>query len=68
MDDKFYATAFIFQDTKIYYDSESDVPDYQDKTTKAIDVIIKPDTVTMGDKAVVLYPAKLGNINVKETR
>lgn len=68
MDNKFYATAFIFQDTKIYYDKESDVPDYQDKTTKAIDVIIKPDTVMMGDKSVVLYPAKLGNINVKETR
>lgn len=67
-DDKFYATAFIFQDTKIFYDKESDVPDYQDKTTKAIDVIIKPDTVMMGDKSVVLYPAKLGNINVKETR
>ena len=67
LDDKYYATAYIYQDTKIYYNSESEIPDYQDKTVKAIDVSIKPDTVIIGDKPVVLYPAKLGNINVKET-
>lgn len=67
-DKKYYATAYIFQDTKIYYNSEKDIPDYSDRTEKAIDVVIKPDTTIVGDKPVVLYPAKLGNINVKETR
>lgn len=67
-DNKYYATAYVFQDTKIFYDSESDIPDYHDKTEKAIDVSVKPDTVLVGDKPVILYPAKLGNINVKETR
>jgi len=68
IDGNYFATAYIFQDTKIYYTDESEVPDYQDQTTKAIDVSIKPDTVVIGDKPVVLYPAKLGNINVEETR
>jgi hypothetical protein len=67
-DKKYYATAYIFQDTKIYYNSSSDIPDYHDVTEKAIDITIKPDTTVVGDKTVVLYPAKLGNINVKETR
>jgi hypothetical protein len=67
-DKKYYATAYIFQDTKIYYDSSNDIPDYHDVTEKAIDISIKPDTTVVGDKTVVLYPAKLGNINVKETR
>jgi hypothetical protein len=67
-DQRYYATAYIFQDTKIYYKAESEVPDYSDVTEKAIDITIKPDTTMVGDKAVVLYPAKLGNINVKETR
>lgn len=67
-DNKYYATAYIFQDTKIYYKEASEVPDYTDVTEKAIDITIKPDTTLIGDKMVVLYPAKLGNINVKETR
>lgn len=67
-DDKYYATAYIFQDTKIYYKEANDVPDYTDVTEKAIDITIKPDTTIVGDKTVILYPAKLGNINVKETR
>jgi hypothetical protein len=67
-DQRYYATAYIFQDTKIYYGSHSDIPDYHDVTEKAIDITIKPDTTVVGDKTVVLYPAKLGNINVKETR
>ena len=67
-DNKYYATAYIFQDTKIYYKESSEVPDYTDVTEKAIDITIKPDTTLVGDKMVVLYPAKLGNINVKETR
>jgi hypothetical protein len=67
-DNKYYATAYIFQDTKIYYKEASDVPDYTDVTEKAIDITIKPDTTLVGDKMVILYPAKLGNINVKETR
>jgi hypothetical protein len=67
-DKKYYATAYIFQDTKIYYTSSSDIPDYHDVTEKAIDITIKPDTTVVGDKTIVLYPAKLGNINVKETR
>lgn len=67
-DNKYYATAYIFQDTKIYYKESSEVPDYTDVTEKAIDISIKPDTTLVGDKQVILYPAKLGNINVKETR
>ncbi len=67
-DDKYYATAYIFQDTKIYYKEANEVPDYTDVTEKAIDITIKPDTTIVGDKTVILYPAKLGNINVKETR
>lgn len=67
-DNKYYATAYIFQDTKIYYKEANEVPDYTDVTEKAIDITIKPDTTLVGDKMVVLYPAKLGNINVKETR
>lgn len=67
-DNRYYATAYIFQDTKIYYKESSEVPDYTDVTEKAIDITIKPDTTLVGDKMVVLYPAKLGNINVKETR
>lgn len=67
-DNKYYATAYIFQDTKIYYKESNEVPDYTDVTEKAIDITIKPDTTIVGDKMVVLYPAKLGNINVKETR
>ncbi len=67
-DNKYYATAYIFQDTKIYYKEANEVPDYTDVTEKAIDITIKPDTTIVGDKMVVLYPAKLGNINVKETR
>jgi hypothetical protein len=67
-DKKYYATAYIFQDTKIYYKNSSDIPDYSDVTEKAIDITIKPDTTVIGDKTVILYPAKLGNINVKETR
>ena len=67
-DNKYYATAYIFQDTKIYYTSASEIPDYSDVTEKAIDITIKPDTTVIGDKTIVLYPAKLGNINVKETR
>jgi len=67
-DKRYYATAYIFQDTKIYYNSHSDIPDYSDRTEKAIDITIKPDTTIVGDKTVVLYPAKLGNINVKETK
>lgn len=67
-DNKYYATAYIFQDTKIYYKEANEVPDYTDVTEKAIDITIKPDTTVVGDKMVVLYPAKLGNINVKETR
>jgi hypothetical protein len=67
-DQKYYATAYIFQDTKIYYNSHSEIPDYSDVTEKAIDITIKPDTTVVGDKTVILYPAKLGNINVKETR
>jgi hypothetical protein len=67
-DNKYYATAYIFQDTKIYYKESSEVPDYTDVTEKAIDITIKPDTTLVGDKLVILYPAKLGNINVKETR
>lgn len=67
-DNKYYATAYIFQDTKIYYKEANEVPDYTDVTEKAIDITIKPDTTIVGDKTVVLYPAKLGNINVKETR
>ncbi len=67
-DNKYYATAYIFQDTKIYYNEASEVPDYTDVTEKAIDITIKPDTTLVGDKMVVLYPAKLGSVNVKETR
>lgn len=67
-DKKYYATAYIFQDTKIYYSSEKDIPDYSDRTEKAIDITIRPDTTVIGDKTMVLYPAKLGNINVRETR
>jgi hypothetical protein len=67
-DKKYYATAYIFQDTKIYYSNASEIPDYSDRTEKAIDISIKPDTVLIGDKPTILYPAKLGNINVKETR
>jgi hypothetical protein len=67
-DKKYYATAYIFQDTKVYYKSASDIPDYSDRTEKAIDISIKPDTTVIGDKTIILYPAKLGNINVKETR
>lgn len=67
-DKKYYATAYIFQDTKIYYSNSKDVPDYSDRTEKAIDITIRPDTTVIGDKTVVLYPAKLGNINVRETR
>jgi len=67
-DKKYYATAYIFQDTKIFYNNSSDIPDYHDVTEKAIDISIKPDTTVVGDRTVVLYPAKLGNINVKETR
>lgn len=67
-DQKYYATAYIFQDTKIFYDKASDIPDYRDVTEKAIDISIKPDTAIIGDKPVILYPAKLGNINVKETK
>lgn len=67
-DKKYYATAYIFQDTKIFYSDAKEIPDYSDRTEKAIDISIKPDTVIIGDKPVILYPAKLGNINVRETR
>jgi hypothetical protein len=65
--DTWYATAYIYQDTKIYYGNEVKL-DYYDRTVKQIDIITQINTQQIGDEVREEYVTRLGNIQVKEVK
>lgn len=63
----FYATALIYQDTKIYYGNDVKV-DYYDRSIRQVDIITKINVQRIGDETKEEYVTKLGNIHVKENK
>lgn len=62
-----YATAYIYQDTKIYYGNDVKA-NYYDRTVKQIDIKTRLNIQRIGDETKEEYVTKLGNIHVKETK